>query len=40
MHPDIQRGKKITALCEMQPSSFGKEALRRSIRATVMTNKS
>jgi hypothetical protein len=40
MQADIKRGKESTAWCEMQPSSFGKEALRRSIRATIMTKKS
>jgi hypothetical protein len=40
IHPDIQRGKEFTAWREMQPSSFGKESLRISIRETFMTKKS
>jgi hypothetical protein len=39
MEPYMQHDKELTALCEMQPNSFEKEALRRIIRAALMTKK-
>jgi hypothetical protein len=32
--------KEFTEWCEMQPNIFGKEAVRRSIRAAIMAQKS